>query len=141
MATGWPQHLDVGAVRFARPTARYDQVVSFYGDDLGLPVLAKWRGHAGYDGVVFGLPGQPVHMEITQSGRPPTIPPPHPENQLVLHLRGEPALRAAAARLTKAGHRPVPPENPYWAQRGAVLFEDPDKWHVVLAPWVFGEGP
>jgi hypothetical protein len=32
-------------------------------------------------------------------------------------------------------------ENPYWADRGAVSFADPDGWIVVLAPWVFGHDP
>jgi hypothetical protein len=137
----WPDHLDVGAVRFARPTARFTEILSFYRDDLGLPVLAEWRDHAGYDGVVLGLPGAPVHMEITQSGTPPVIPEPHPENQLVLYLRGREALGAAVERLTGLGHRAVPPENPYWSDHGAVVFQDPDGWQVVLAPWVFGEDP
>jgi len=67
------------------------------------------------------------------------IPEAHPENQLVLYLRGPEALAAAVARLTSQGHSPVPPANPYREQHGAVLFEDPDGWVVVLAPWVFGE--
>ena len=50
----WPEHLDVGAVRFARPTARFEEILVFYRDVLGLPVLAEWRDHAGYDGAVFG---------------------------------------------------------------------------------------
>lgn len=135
----WPAHLDVGAVRFARPTARYDDVLAFYRDLLGLPVLAEWRGHAGYDGVVFGLPGTHVHMEITQHGEPPRIPEAHPENQLVLYLRGPEAVEAAVRQLTAYGHTSVPAANPYWPERGAVLFADPDGWLVVLAPWVFGE--
>ncbi|CAG7644916.1 VOC family protein [Actinacidiphila bryophytorum] len=135
----WPEHLVVGAVRFARPTAHYDEIFAFYRDGLGLPVLAQWRDHAGYDGVVFGLPDSPVQMEITQHGTPPVIPPPHPENQLVLYLRGHEALAAAVAHLTDGGHIPVAAANPYWNERGAVLFEDPDGWLVVLAPWVFGE--
>ncbi|WP_217711214.1 VOC family protein [Actinomadura sp. NAK00032] len=135
----WPEHLMVGAVRFARPTAHYDAIIAFYRDWLGLPVLAQWRDHAGYDGVVFGLPGSPVQMEITQHGTPPVAPAPHPENQLVLYLRGPEALAAALARLDDGGHRPVTAANPYWNERGAVLFEDPDGWLVVLAPWVFGE--
>lgn len=138
---GWPAHLDVGAVRFARPTARYDAILAFYGEDLGLPVLAGWRGHDGYNGVVFGLPGTPVQMEILQRGEAPRIPAPDPENQLVLYLRGPAARDAAVARMTERGHRPVAAENPYWGERGAVLFEDPDGWLVVLAPWVFGEDP
>lgn len=135
----WPDHLDVGAVRFARPTARYDQIVVFYADAVGLPVLARWRDHDGYDGIVFGLPGTPVQLEITQHGTPPEIPEPHPENQLVLYLRGVRARDAVVDRLTRHGHQPVPAANPYWTERGAVLFSDPDGWQVVLAPWVFGE--
>ncbi|MGK5636709.1 VOC family protein [Streptomyces sp. URMC 126] len=137
----WPEHLAVGAVRFARPTAHYDDVLTFYADDLGLPVLARWRDHDGYDGVVLGLPGTPVHMEITQHGTPPRVPAPHPENQLVLYLRGPEARDAAVRRLEERGHRPVAPANPYWSRHGAVLFEDPDGWLVVLAPWVFGTDP
>lgn len=142
MTHTWPAHLDVGSVRFARPTARYDAVLAFYRDVLGLPVLARWRGdegHAGYDGVVFGLPGTPVHMEITQHGDPPRVPEPHPENQLVLYLHGPEAVATAVGRLTEHGHEPVPAANPYWPERGAVVFADPDGWMVVLAPWVFGE--
>ncbi|KNB50546.1 VOC family protein [Streptomyces caatingaensis] len=141
MTHTWPDHLAVGAVRFARPTANYAAVLAFYGDDLGLPVLASFRGHAGYDGVVFGLPGTPVQMEITQHGTPPHIPDPDPENQLVLYLRGTAARDTAARRMQERGHRPVEAANPYWTEHGAVLFEDPDGWVVVLAPWVFGEDP
>ncbi|MFI5804851.1 VOC family protein [Streptomyces sp. NPDC051561] len=141
MTNSWPAHLDVGAVRFARPTARYDDVLAFYRDDLQLPVLADWRGHDGYDGVVLGLPGSPVHMEITQHGNPPLIPQPHPENQLVLYVRGPEAVEAAVRRLRERGHQPVEAANSYWPKRGAVVFADPDGWMVVLAPWVFGEDP
>ncbi|PXX58081.1 hypothetical protein DFR70_11554 [Nocardia tenerifensis] len=135
----WPSHLSVGAVRFARPTARFDEVVAFYRDGVGLTILAQWCDHDGYDGVVFGLPGAEVQMEITQHGSPPVIPTPHPENQLVLYLRGQQALQVVVDRLVERGLRPVAPANPYWARAGAVLFEDPDRWLVVLMPRVFGE--
>ncbi|WEO99609.1 VOC family protein [Streptomyces sp. FXJ1.172] len=124
-----------------RPADRALRVLIFYRDVLGLPVLAQWRGHQGYDGIVLGLPGTPVHMELLQHGAPPRIPDPHPENQLVLYLRGPEAVAVVARRLTEHGHSPVPSANPYWPQHGAVLFEDPDGWLVVLAPWVFGEEP
>ncbi|MGC4990514.1 VOC family protein [Nocardia salmonicida] len=135
----WAEYLSVGAVRFARPTARLDDVIAFYRDDLGLAVLAQWYDHDGYDGVVFGLPGAGVQLEITQHGAPPVIPPPHPENQLVLYLPGEQALRAVVDRLAGRGHQPVAPANPYWARGGAALFADPDGWLVVLMPQVFGK--
>nr|WP_068008781.1 VOC family protein [Nocardia pseudobrasiliensis] len=126
-------------MRFARPTGRYVEVMAFYEAAVGLPVLARWRGHDGYDGVVFGLPGSGVQLEITQHGEPPVVPEPHPENQLVLYLRGVEALAVVVDRMREYGHRPVAPANPYWERNGAVLFEDPDGWLVVLAPWVFGE--
>lgn len=141
MTNTWPAHLAVGAVRFVRPTARFDETLAFYRDDLGLPVLAEWRGKEGYDGVVLGLPDAPVHLEIVQHGDPPAVPPPHPDHQVVLYLRGPAARDAAVARLTERGHRPVTADNPYWPERGGVLFADPDGWLVVLAPWVFGVDP
>ena len=141
MQHSWPAHLSAGAVRFARPSARLEAVAAFYRDALGLPVLAEWRGHAGYDGIVLGLPGTLVHMEITQHGDPPRIPEPHPENQLVLYLAGPAARDEAAARLAAYGHAPVPAANPYWPAHGALAFEDPDGWLVILAPWVFGRDP
>jgi hypothetical protein len=132
-------------VRFARPTAHLDECTAFYHEDLELPVLASWRGHDGYDGAVFGLPGAPVHFELTQhvaaASREPSIPEPSSENQLVLYLTDADAVAAATARLTGRGHSPVTVENPYWAERGAVCFADPDGWIVVLAPWVFGTDP
>ncbi|GAA3874190.1 VOC family protein [Streptomyces sedi] len=141
MNDAWPTHLAVGALRFARPTAGFDETLTFYRDDLGLPVLAEWRGKEGWDGAVLGLPGAPVHLEITHHPDSPPPPAPHPENQLVLYLRGPEARDAAAARLTARGHRPVAGPDDYWRARGAVLFTDPDGWRVVLAPWVFGVDP
>ncbi|MFI6219952.1 VOC family protein [Nocardia salmonicida] len=136
-----PQPVGASPTRASRVDGadRNHEVVAFYRDDLGLAVLAQWRDHDGYDGAVFGLPGAGVQLEITQHGSPPLIPPPHPENQLVLYLRGEQALRGMADRLTGRGHRPVAPANPYWARSGAVLFADPDGWLVVLTPWVSSE--
>ncbi len=137
MSQSWPAHLDVGAVRFARPTANYDEVMVFYRDIVGLPVLAQWRDHSGYDGVVFGLPGAPVHMELLQSSESLRIPEPSPENQLVLYLSGPDALSAACRRFADYDQSPVTAANPYWTDNGAVLYEDPDGWLVVLVPWEF----
>jgi hypothetical protein len=140
----WPAHLPVGAVRFARPTAHYDECIAFYGEDLALPIIASWRDHDGYDGVCFGLPGAPVHIELTQhlsTSSTVSIPESSSENQLVLYLSGSEAVTAVIARLTARGHMPARLDNPYWEQRGAVAFADPDGWMVVLAPWVFGVDP
>ena len=41
---------------------------------------------------------------------------------------------ADVERLAEAGHDPVDAENPYWATVGALTYEDPDRWRVVLVP-------
>ena len=54
---GWPSGLAVAQVRVARPTDRLAEVEEFYAQVLGLPVLYRFENHAGYDGVMLGLPG------------------------------------------------------------------------------------
>jgi catechol 2,3-dioxygenase-like lactoylglutathione lyase family enzyme len=119
-------------VRFARHTARLDEVVGFYRDGLGLPELGRFAGHAGYDGVFLAIPGTDAHLEFTAGGAH-TRPAPHPETLLVLYLGTEQAVDEAVRR---SGADPVPPANPYWATNG-VTIEDPEGWRVVLvpAPW------
>jgi catechol 2,3-dioxygenase-like lactoylglutathione lyase family enzyme len=135
MGAGWPPHLPATSVRFARPTARLEACAAFYRDVLGLPVLAEFRGHDGYDGVVLGLPDRTVQLELTQRDGAPAPPDPTPEHQLVCYVGDEAALARAEARLREHGHEPVPPENPYWSRRGALAFTDPDGWVVIIAPW------
>src|SRR4029079_7920781 len=61
----WPGGLPVTQVRVARPTDKLDDVVHFYRTDLGLPELDRFSGHAGYEGVMLGLPGTDHHLEVT----------------------------------------------------------------------------
>jgi GNAT superfamily N-acetyltransferase len=129
----WPSGLPVTQVRVARPTDRLAEVVRFYADDLGLPVLDRFTGHAGYDGVMVGLPGTAHHLEFTSHVDGSPGPAPTPENLLVLYLGDRAALDAVVARLT-THHPAVTLDNPYWAQQGAVAVADPDGWRVVLVP-------
>ena len=59
-------------IRIARPTDRLEAVVRFYRDGVGLPVASGFKGQAGYDGVVLGVPGQAVELEFTthRAGQP-----------------------------------------------------------------------
>ena len=57
----WPEDLPVRYVRIARPTGQLDEVVRFYCEGLGLPELGRFAGHAGYRGVLLGLPGMRYH--------------------------------------------------------------------------------
>ncbi|HVE27948.1 MAG TPA: VOC family protein [Sporichthya sp.] len=130
----WPSGLPVRQVRIARPTDRLAEVTRFYRDVLGLMELGRFTGHAGYDGVMLGLPGAGYHLEFTQHvdgspGHAPTT-----DNLLVLYFDGAAEVAAVAARVDAAGHPPVEAENPYWTEAGAVTVEDPDGWRIVLMP-------
>ena len=55
----------VAQVRIARPTDRLAEVERFYTDAQGLPVIYRFSNHAGYDGVMIGLPDVDYHLEFT----------------------------------------------------------------------------
>ena len=133
----WPPALPVRHVRIARPTDRLDDVVRFYRDALGLPEIGRFAGHAGYRGVLLGLPGVPYHLEFTQHDHGSPGPAPSRDNLLVLYFDDPAQAERAAARLAALGHPRVEAENPYWTENGAVTVEDPDHWRVVLMPRPF----
>jgi catechol 2,3-dioxygenase-like lactoylglutathione lyase family enzyme len=132
MAYEWPEDLPVVQVRVARPTARLTEVVHFYRDGLGLKEIGSFAGHAGYSGVMLGLPGHSYHLEFTEQEEQKTpCPAPSKDNLLVFYIPDGEAIKRLAARLKNMGHEPVPPENPYWTEKG-LTFEDPEGWRVVL---------
>lgn len=133
----WPPHLPASSVRFARPTARLEACAAFYRDALGLLVLAEFRDHDGYDGIVVGLPDRSVQLELTRRSDGPALPEPTPEHQIVFYLDDATGLSRAESRLRTRGLEPVATENPYWSRRGARAFTDPDGWVVILAPWKY----
>ena len=51
----WPENVTVSQVRLARMTHRYDAVIRFYTEGLGLALLGSFEDHDGYDGVTIGL--------------------------------------------------------------------------------------
>jgi catechol 2,3-dioxygenase-like lactoylglutathione lyase family enzyme len=130
----WPESLPVAQVRVARPTERLADVEEFYAENLGLPVLYRFSDHAGYDGVMLGLPGSRYHLEFTSRRGGGTPAAPTAENLLVLYFRGDAEMYGVVERLAAAGHQPVAAENPYWDTVGALTFEDPDGFRVVLVP-------
>jgi catechol 2,3-dioxygenase-like lactoylglutathione lyase family enzyme len=131
MQNQWPAEMPVAQVRVARPTSRLEQVVRFYHEGLGLNRIGSFEGHAGYSGVMLGLPGRGYHLEFTQHAEGSPCPAPTRDNLLVLYIPDRQAIDQLVARLANLGHSPVEPENPYWKDKG-VTFEDPDGWRVVL---------
>lgn len=78
--------LRIAQVRIARPTRQLDAVTRFYRDGLGLAVIGSFAGHAGYDGVMFGLPGSSHHLEFTQHHGDNRCGVPAPDNLLVFYV-------------------------------------------------------
>jgi catechol 2,3-dioxygenase-like lactoylglutathione lyase family enzyme len=128
----WPDELPVVQVRVARPTRRLQELIKFYCEGLGLQVINSFTAHAGYSGVMIGLPANDYHLEFTEHEESQAdYPPPSRDNLLVFYIPEREAVERIAARLAAMGYAPVAPENPYWNERGLTI-EDPDGWRVVL---------
>ena len=112
----WPPKLPVRHVRIARPTDQLDEVVRFYCEGLGLPELDRFAGHAGYQGVMLGLPSLACHLEFTQHDHGSPGLAPSRDNLLVLYFEDLTQVERVAARLAALGHLPVAAENPERAQ-------------------------
>lgn len=138
--TPWPRMLPVRNVRIARPTDRLDEVVRFYREGLGLPEIGRFAGHAGYRGVLLGLPGTQYHLEFTQHDHGSPGQAPSRDNLLVLYFSDVAQMEQVATRLAALGHSRVEAENPYWTDNGAITVEDPDQWRIVLMPRAFASG-
>jgi catechol 2,3-dioxygenase-like lactoylglutathione lyase family enzyme len=114
-------------VRVARQTGHLDEIVTFYREGLGLPQIDHFAGHAGYDGVMLGLPSTGAHLEFTATeGSSPPIP--HAEHLLVLYVGDQRTVDELFSRLAIA---PIPSENPYWDEVGVTVC-DPDGFRIVL---------
>ena len=123
--------MDVAQVRIAGPTSRLREVVRFYHEGLGLPIIGSFEGHAGYSGVMLGLPRREYHLEFTEHEGGSPCPAPTRDNLLVFYIPDRESRDAVVDRLRGMGHIPVEPENPYWKHDG-VTIEDPDGWRIVL---------
>jgi hypothetical protein len=118
-------------LRIGRLCGDFDPVLRFYRDGLGLNILAEFRKHAGFDGIVLGKHGAPYHLEFTRmsdasSGRVSIK-----DDLLVFYLPEPSAWLTAVQRMRAAGFAPVPSLNPYWEWEG-VTFEDPEGNRVTL---------
>jgi catechol 2,3-dioxygenase-like lactoylglutathione lyase family enzyme len=131
----WPGHLPVGAVRFSRQSAHYEQTVQFYRDLVGLQVLESFAGSYGEDGTIFGIPDASVHVEIVRSTEPAS--PVDRIDMLVFYLPDAAAQDRLVARMAAAGVEPAS-QHPYWQANGGVTYRDPDGRDVVFVSWTYG---
>ena len=125
------QHL-----RIARPVTDLERAAHMYCEGLKLRVLSSFRNHAGFDGVMIGVPGADYHFEFTLCREHPITPMPTPEDLTVFYVESEPAWREACASVEAAGFRSVSAFNPYWEVRGRS-YADFDGYRLVLqqASW------
>lgn len=130
----WPDDLPAIRVRMARQTDQLEALKRFYCDGLGLEVIGSFTGHAGYDGLIVGLPGKAYQLEFVHhhDGSPGQSP--NKENLLVFYVEDRTAVQRTADKLTAMGYPAVPSENPWWDEHNAITIEDPDGYRVVLQP-------
>lgn len=118
-------------MRVARATDHMPQIIRFYRDGLGFEVIASFEDHEGFDGIMFGHPGAPYHLEFTvkrghDAGRAPSM-----ENLLVFYVPDHTEWQHAVIRMIQHGYSPVRSYNPYWDKQGRT-FEDADGYRVVI---------
>ncbi|MBO1582826.1 MULTISPECIES: VOC family protein [Bacillus] len=118
-------------LRIARPTDKFEEVIVFYEEGLGLKRIGEFHNHEGYDGVMFGLPDAEYHLEFTRHVDGSPCPAPTKDNLLVFYMTQRAEIEKVANRLHTMGHHEVEPENPYWKEKG-ITIEDPDGWRIVL---------
>jgi catechol 2,3-dioxygenase-like lactoylglutathione lyase family enzyme len=130
------------ALRIARPVSDLARSVDMYCRGLGLRLVGSFENHAGFDGVMLGLPGSDYHFEFTYCRTHPVTPSPSAEDLLVFYIPDADDWQAACAAMLLAGFRQVASFNPYWEAR-ARTYEDPDGYRVVLQrePWSNAEAP
>lgn len=118
-------------LRVARPSDDLDALIRFYQDGLGLDLLYRFQDHEGFDGVIFGTPGAPYHLEFTRAHGHAARRAPSQDNLLVFYVPDAVAWTAAINRMVDAGFEPVASFNPYWDRSGRT-FEDPDGYRIVI---------
>ena len=123
-------------MRVARPTDNLATLAEMYVKGLGFVMLAEFKDHRGFGGVVLGHPRQRYHIEFTSQrehlvGKAPTQ-----DHLLIFYLPNKDEWEAGCAQMISAGFRNVSSYNPYWDLQGRT-FEDIDGYRVVLqnAAW------
>lgn len=127
----WKGSVPAVQMRIARPTDQLEEVIKFYEEGLGLKRIGEFWNHNGFDGVMFGLPELPYHLEFTRHEDGSPCPAPTKDNLLVFYIPDANAIETIVGRLNKLAYFEVEPENPYWKEN-SYTFEDPDGWRVVL---------
>lgn len=123
-------------IRIARPVSDISQSESMYCAALKLVVLARFRDHQGFDGIMLGRPGMDYHFEFTQCREHPVVPSSTPEDLLVFYVPDQQEWESVCDRFIDNGFNRVASFNPYWDVSGRT-FVDSDGYRIVIqnAAW------
>lgn len=123
-------------LRVARPVTNLAESTALYTSGLGFQVLGHFEDHDGFDGVMLGIPGEPVHFEFTVCRTHPMRPTPTAEDLLVFYVPDADDWSRRCEALLAAGFKVVASFNPYWDRLGRT-FEDGDGYRLVVqrASW------
>ncbi|MEN2466125.1 VOC family protein [Ornithinibacillus sp. JPR2-1] len=124
-------HFTAVQVRIARPTDKFDEVIRFYEQGLGLQRITEFEGHRGHTGVIIGIPDASYHLEFTKHVDGSPCPAPTKDNLLVFYIPNQAEILVLKNRLEQMGYPEVEPENLYWKERG-VTIDDPDGFRIVF---------
>ena len=118
-------------LRIARATNDLARVSKMYTAGLDLSLLASFKDHSGFDGIVLGADGLDYHFEFT-SERGQLAPASNsPEQLIVFYLPDLETTQNWKSQMVAAGFTVVKSHNPYWDQYGCT-FEDFEGYRVVL---------
>jgi len=117
--------------RYARHSRELAPLIDFYTKVLGLSLLGRFEGHAGYNGVFLGLPGCDWHIEFTESGEEVEHHP-GPDDLPVFYPQTKEEREAVKKRARSRGAKFAVSKNPYWQKNGFEI-RDPDGYGIVIA--------
>ncbi|KUJ09434.1 lactoylglutathione lyase [Mollisia scopiformis] len=100
-------------LRIARPTNNLEKLTHFYTTALGMRIIGFFKDHAGFDGVMLGLPDCTWHLEFTHQHGVTVDPAPSKEHLLVFYLPANEEWDTAVKRIESTGGTRVQSENPY----------------------------
>ena len=95
-------------MRVARPTDNLAAIAEMYARGLGFDVLAAFKDHRGFDGVIVGHPKQAYHIEFTSQRGHEVGKAPSQDHLLVFYVPDKDEWDASCAQMISAGFREVP---------------------------------
>ncbi len=117
--------------RYARHTAKLENLIYFYTAVLDFKILGKFENHDGYFGVFLGKEGENWHLEFTQNSEAPK----HQfddDDYLVFYPETSDEYNKILENLKKFEVPILEPKNPYWKDNG-ICFEDCEHYKIVVS--------